>query len=216
MMEKNGMMGKTSDEVSAALSALGCPFSADRLREMRWREGWQLAQIVTLANALCEAAVDAARVVEWFQAAGVPLEPARASPSQIPRPLRAAGKVSRSCEQCGAEVVRYRSEFEAHTFCSEVCSVDWRRAQAAERRDLRKAASREPLLAAALGLCGERKRCLVCGVEKPITDFAMDVSRKDAHANNCKGCNRAKNVAWYAANREAHRARVQRRRLGGS
>jgi hypothetical protein len=55
------------------------------------------------------------------------------------------------------------------------------------------------------------KRCPVCEQSKPLTDFAIDRSRNDGHMGRCKPCDRARNRAYYAANREHVLARIKAR-----
>lgn len=60
------------------------------------------------------------------------------------------------------------------------------------------------------------KECTKCGIEKPVTEFAKDASRRDNCQRRCKDCERAYkaerkeraselNKAWYVANKERKR-----------
>ena len=42
------------------------------------------------------------------------------------------------------------------------------------------------------------KKCTKCGIEKPLTEFDKDKSKKDGHASNCKSCK----ANWRANNKE--------------
>lgn len=41
------------------------------------------------------------------------------------------------------------------------------------------------------------KRCTVCGVVRPLTDFSKHRGRRDGLASRCKACNAAHCLAWY-------------------
>ena len=34
----------------------------------------------------------------------------------------------------------------------------------------------------------ESKVCSICGIEKPLSEFALNKTRKDGHASDCKSC----------------------------
>jgi hypothetical protein len=53
------------------------------------------------------------------------------------------------------------------------------------------------------------KICRECGRERPHSDFYRDGSRQDGLRSSCKDCERARNHAWYAANRERSIAAAQ-------
>jgi hypothetical protein len=50
------------------------------------------------------------------------------------------------------------------------------------------------------------KTCTKCRESKPRAEFCKDRSSKDGLFSHCKGCNRQRLAAWYAANAERHRA----------
>lgn len=66
------------------------------------------------------------------------------------------------------------------------------------------------------------KKCSKCGLEKPLSEFYTDPSKKDGHSYNCKECRKAqmrersqrpdkaaeareRSRAWYEANKERAR-----------
>ncbi len=51
------------------------------------------------------------------------------------------------------------------------------------------------------------KRCCTCHEIRPLSDFNVRASAKDGLQARCRSCSRA----WYAANREEHRANTRRR-----
>ncbi len=51
-----------------------CPFSTDRLREMRFQQGWRLEQIAVLATAIVDEPVTEQDVREWYADAGIRIE----------------------------------------------------------------------------------------------------------------------------------------------
>ena len=53
----------------------------------------------------------------------------------------------------------------------------------------------------------ELKTCSNCKTEKPLTEFSKDRSKKDGTRNYCKCCAKARNKAYYEANREKEKAR---------
>lgn len=46
------------------------------------------------------------------------------------------------------------------------------------------------------------KRCSLCSVEKPTSDFHRDKSRRDGFRNRCKACITSYNRGWYEANKD--------------
>lgn len=54
------------------------------------------------------------------------------------------------------------------------------------------------------------KTCTVCGVEKPIRDFAKDCYRRTGYSARCKACHVAKNSQWQRDNPEKVRERNRR------
>jgi hypothetical protein len=74
---------------------------------------------------------------------------------------------------------------------------------------------------------GDAKRCKVCGIRKPLTDFYRAAGMADGHRNDCKACNlkakhdryianpgpdKARVLQWQRENRERHLAAQRRRR----
>jgi len=51
------------------------------------------------------------------------------------------------------------------------------------------------------------KRCCTCHEVRPLSDFNVRRAAPDGLQSRCRGCSRQ----WYAANRDAHRAKVGRR-----
>lgn len=56
----------------------------------------------------------------------------------------------------------------------------------------------------------DTKRCNVCGVTKPLTDFYKMAGMRDGHRNDCKACNLAAKKARYDADPATAIARVKR------
>lgn len=54
-----------------------------------------------------------------------------------------------------------------------------------------------------------RKRCKVCRIEKPLSDFYRLAGMRDGHRNDCKACNLAAKHARYIANPEPTKQRVK-------
>ena len=54
------------------------------------------------------------------------------------------------------------------------------------------------------------KRCKVCGVRKPLTDFYALSGMRDGHRNDCKACNLKAKHDRYVANPEPTKQRVKR------
>jgi Autographiviridae endonuclease VII len=54
------------------------------------------------------------------------------------------------------------------------------------------------------------KRCKKCGEAKPLSEFYRAAGMKDGHRSECKACHRAKQRAWYEANRDHAIAEVKR------
>lgn len=51
------------------------------------------------------------------------------------------------------------------------------------------------------------KTCTKCGgPPKPLTEFSKHARTRDGLQSQCKACNSIAAAAWYAANREAHKA----------
>ncbi len=46
------------------------------------------------------------------------------------------------------------------------------------------------------------KICTKCGVEKELTGFHKDVSKKDGHLPDCKECRVEANSRWYPKNKK--------------
>jgi hypothetical protein len=56
------------------------------------------------------------------------------------------------------------------------------------------------------------RTCPRCGESRRVDEFARDVSKRSGRKSICKGCDRVKAAAYYAANREAVAARTAARR----
>ena len=54
------------------------------------------------------------------------------------------------------------------------------------------------------------KRCTKCGIDKELSEFYKDSSRKDGHMSACKECDRSKNKKWAKANPEKAAKRSQK------
>jgi len=52
----------------------------------------------------------------------------------------------------------------------------------------------------------ELKTCSKCKIEKPLTEFSKDKSKKDGHKYVCKLCENSRIKAYYEANREKIKA----------
>ena len=52
----------------------------------------------------------------------------------------------------------------------------------------------------------ELKTCSKCKIEKPLTEFSKDKSKKDGHKYVCKLCENSRIKAYYEANREKLKA----------
>jgi len=48
----------------------------------------------------------------------------------------------------------------------------------------------------------EKKKCCVCKLELPLSDFYKCKSHKDGLGSDCKKCNRARQRKWYNENRK--------------
>lgn len=46
------------------------------------------------------------------------------------------------------------------------------------------------------------KCCKGCGIQKPLTDYAMDATKKDGRVNQCKTCRNAQSAERYATKRD--------------
>jgi hypothetical protein len=53
------------------------------------------------------------------------------------------------------------------------------------------------------------KRCKICGVTKPLSEFYKSAGMSDGHRSDCKACNLARKKVWYAQNRDAVIAKVK-------
>jgi len=53
------------------------------------------------------------------------------------------------------------------------------------------------------------KRCKICEVTKPLSDFYEAAGMADGHRSDCKTCNLVRKKVWYAKNREAVIAKVK-------
>ena len=51
------------------------------------------------------------------------------------------------------------------------------------------------------------KRCSVCGVEKPLSEFHKQKQSKDGHRSQCKPCNTERASRWSRENKERIRNR---------
>ena len=56
------------------------------------------------------------------------------------------------------------------------------------------------------------KLCGDCGVEKPLSEFGKDVSRRDGKCFYCKSCTNTRTRAYYARHPTKQREQVDRRR----
>lgn len=54
------------------------------------------------------------------------------------------------------------------------------------------------------------KKCIVCNIEKPLSDFHNRKSSKDGKQSQCKYCNIARVKKWQAENEERHKENWQR------
>jgi hypothetical protein len=58
------------------------------------------------------------------------------------------------------------------------------------------------------------KRCCMCKIVKPLTEFNRHGQRRDGLQPHCRDCNRARSRRYYAENRDKHlvvvRARIRR------
>lgn len=56
------------------------------------------------------------------------------------------------------------------------------------------------------------KKCTICKIDKPLTDFHIHKKTKDGRHNTCKSCHRERTNAWRRANRERTKE-LQRNRV---
>jgi hypothetical protein len=54
------------------------------------------------------------------------------------------------------------------------------------------------------------KRCSVCGLEKPLNEFARDKSNNDGYDYRCRDCRKQYFVAYYTPERIRHRSLKRR------
>lgn len=54
------------------------------------------------------------------------------------------------------------------------------------------------------------KKCTKCGIEKELSYFYKDVSRKDGHMSACKECDSKKSNKWFKANPEKAAEKTKR------
>lgn len=53
------------------------------------------------------------------------------------------------------------------------------------------------------------KKCPDCNNKKDLSEFGINVTKKDGHTNNCKPCRAAWAKRWYKKNRVLHMARAK-------
>jgi hypothetical protein len=53
------------------------------------------------------------------------------------------------------------------------------------------------------------KKCLICGIEKPIDEFYLRKGAEDGHRNDCKACISSKSHQYYQSNKEKVIKKVQ-------
>ena len=53
------------------------------------------------------------------------------------------------------------------------------------------------------------KKCCVCKVDKPVSDFDLNVSRADGLQTTCKECNSVRHQEWYEQNKDEVRRRAK-------
>jgi hypothetical protein len=46
------------------------------------------------------------------------------------------------------------------------------------------------------------RKCSKCGIERPLTEFHKDKSKKDGRKPSCKTCRNHQNAKWYVQNKE--------------
>lgn len=52
------------------------------------------------------------------------------------------------------------------------------------------------------------KKCIVCGEIKPITEFALNKTRKDGHASDCKECRKKYRDRHYQDNKDYYKRKA--------
>ena len=55
------------------------------------------------------------------------------------------------------------------------------------------------------------KKCSVCKLEKPLTDYRKDKSRKDGIHKTCNSCNASIQRDWYQRNKAKAQANANKR-----
>ena len=54
----------------------------------------------------------------------------------------------------------------------------------------------------------ESKVCSKCGVEKPLSEFALNKTRKDGHASDCKDCRKQYRDEHYRLHKEQYKEKA--------
>lgn len=186
-----------------------CPFSPDRLRELRFAQGWRIDQIATLASAHLDEPIDLATVTAWFAAAGLRTDPATpdeaaalkrdiglaARPQPGRRHQSQPGTIeTRPCSQCGKPVTRTRTDFKGESvLCSPECQSAWTIAWKAERRETVRLRAIPTI---------DKKTCYVCKEAKLLSEFGADRSRMDGLKNICLTCEKQKQADYYQRRKE--------------
>lgn len=60
------------------------------------------------------------------------------------------------------------------------------------------------------------KACSNCRIEKPLTLFAKNKTRKDGLMPSCRGCEKTRNADYYQRNKEAIKARAKKYKRSNS
>lgn len=56
------------------------------------------------------------------------------------------------------------------------------------------------------------KICTKCKIEKPLTEFSINQSKRDGHSSECKACHKIIRKSYYDRNRKAERLRIESRK----
>lgn len=54
----------------------------------------------------------------------------------------------------------------------------------------------------------ESKVCSICGIEKPLSEFALNKTRKDGHASDCKSCRKKYRDEHYRLHKEYYKEKA--------
>lgn len=105
--------------------------------------------------------------------------------------------VTLNCHYCDKEFTRvakqhkYAVKTTTTWFCSQVCGASYR---AQKNRDGY--------------VIPDKKKCTMCGIVKPMTDFGLKNCVKDGRQSGCKTCRNIEANKVYKENPEPHKARV--------